>query len=186
MAAAPIQTTGAPAASTIAPGVIFRVELSGAIPSYVPTNIFREKLIQQLQLRGLDVDRIEVTGGYGITSRDYSAVCWVKTHVRMDARAVISTVKSAAEGAGSYTPTASIPDVGMIAQPTIAPGPIDALANALVTVGQSVGTAAKNVAEAPKDLKDVILWVSLGIVVIVGLVAFGPNIGGIAKAATRR
>jgi len=172
MAAALIATT------SLLPGQRVTVEIGGSLPVYLTDSIFRERLTNQLQMSGLNVERITIESGYGVVSRDYRAVAIVTTLTQSRVYGVIGQVTSAVEGAGSYSPTVTVPAIGQAPQVAPAPGPI---ATAAGRVLDALGTAAEGIAETPGALFSTTKLVVVGIVVIAALVAFGPNLRGIAR-----
>ena len=151
----------------IAPGAPTNVELAGALPSYLPGAIFRESLKGQLTVRGFRLVTADVTTGYGVISHDYQARLTIAALAQMKAAEMRGQVEDAAISAGSYDPTCTITSIGETAQPKLEPGAIDDLLGGL--------------ARAPGNLFGSVNLIVIGLVVIVGLVAFGPNIKDIAR-----
>jgi hypothetical protein len=151
----------------VAPGAPVNVELSGSLPGYFPVSIFRDNLVDYLTMRGFRTITAEASSGYGVISHDFTARLTIASLAQMKAADMRGQVKSAAEDAGATQAVVSIPSIGEKAQPTIAPGAIDDLVGGLARV--------------PGNLFSSINLVVIGLVVIVGLVAFGPNVKSIAR-----
>lgn len=172
--------TMSPAATTAIPaGSRVTVELSGALPSYLPDSIFREDFGNQLRMQGLNVETLTISSGYGLTSRDYKATAVLTTLAPNKVSGVLALVTSAAENARSYTPNVTMPSVGMAEQPNVQQGTITKTIDDIIT---ALGTAAKGVADAPDQLFSTTKLIVIGIVVIAAVVAFGPNLRGIGRA----
>lgn len=160
------------------------------------TSIFRDALDTQLVMQGFRVLSIEIESDWGYPERGYTATVTIAPLASMTTDRVVAAIRAAANTAGGYMPTVTLTSHGEAAQaPTsstvggLAGSVLDA-ANGIVQgvggLGRGVGAAATNVADVTKDLKTVLIVASIGLVVIVGFVAFGPNTGAVARAAARR
>ena len=165
---------------TIGPGTRVDLSISGALPIYLPDNVFRESLTNELLMQGLTPITVSVRSAYGLTSRDYTASVSVKPLAQSRVSAIVGQVRSALERAGSYSPVITVPAIGDPAQQAVTPSVVESAVNQIIN---AVGTATQNVADAPKDLFRGINVLAIGIVVIVALVAFGPNVKAIARSA---
>lgn len=172
-------TTAVPAGSRVT------IQFSGAIPVYLPDNVFKESFANQLRLVGLDIESITLASNYGLTSRDYSGVVVVRTGVPGKISGLAGLVTSAAENAGSYTPTVTIAELGQSDQPAIVPSTVDNAINDLAGLFHkltgALGTAAEGVAKTPGEVATVSKLLIVGVVVLVAFVAFGPNLRGVGS-----
>ena len=151
----------------VAPGAPVNVELAGAVPVFYTAAVFRSNLITQLTMRGFRTITAEVNTGYGLASKDYTAKLTLAALAQMKVAEMRGQVASAAEDAGSYSATVSVPSIGELAQPELAPSIVD----------EGIGGLLK----VPGNLFGSVNLIVIGLVVIVGLVAFGPNVKDIAR-----
>jgi len=172
-------TTAVPAGSAVT------IQLSGSLPAYYTDDIFKENLANQLRTVGLDVDVITISSGYGVISREYTGSVQVRTAVPGKVSGLAGLVTSAAENAGSYTPTVTIPSIGQAEQPALPGGVLDTAANDVLglfhNLTDALGTAAKGIAKTPEEAASVSKLLIVGLVVLVALVAFGPNLRGVGS-----
>ncbi len=167
-------------------GAHIALEASGSVPVYYPDSVLRENLNKQLLMMGLVVETLTVTSGYGIATRNYVASMTVRVQAATNVAAVVGIVRDALEGAGSYTPTVTVPSIGEPEQPKLPTGGIGtAVEKTLEELIAGVGTAGKGLAESPSRLFTGINVLAIGLVVIVALVAFGPNVKSLAGAVPR-
>jgi hypothetical protein len=155
-------------------------EIAGSLPSYVSDAVFRESLTQQLTMAGFVVETIKIQSGYGVASRDYKATVTMRTLAGMQTSNLIGMVRDACEGARSYTPQVTIPSIG---QPSQSGPDAGVIGKTLEQIIGGVGGVAEGLGKAPDNLFRGINVLAIGLVVIVGLVAFGPNIKSVARAA---
>jgi len=167
------------ATTAIVAGSRVSLEISGALPVYLPDATFREALANQMRMAGFNVETLSISSAYGFTSRDYTGKAVITTLAPSRVSSVIALMSSAAENAGSYTPNVSVPSVGQAAQPELDRGVIGQTVEDLFT---SIGVAAKGVAGAPEQLFSTTKLIIVGIVVLGALIAFGPNLRGIGRA----
>lgn len=164
----------------IAAGSLVTMEISGAYGRTRNEATFREALAQQLVMCGLAVKSITIqTGGVieniiggNILQTPYKVTATVQTmaaYTRLSN--LLGLVGQAVENAGSYTPTISVPAIDNVSQP--APQ---------VNAGL-LGELAEGLVQAPARLFTSVNLVVVGLVVVVALVAFGPNIKSIAGRA---
>lgn len=165
---------------TIGPGTRVDLSISGSLPTYLPDGIFRERLIDQVTMQGLRVLNLTISSGYGLTSRDYTAALAAAPLAQSHVATIVGQVRTALEYAGSYSPVITVPAVGEPEQPKITPSMIE---SAVTTVINATAKAAENVADSPKDFFRGVNVIVIGIVVLAALVAFGPNIKDVARAA---
>jgi hypothetical protein len=158
------------------------VQAAGTIAVILTDSIFRERVTQQLQMAGYIPETMKIDSGYGVIERDFTMTITLRTQAPTTVSNLVGSMASALEKAGSYSPLITIPSIGQPAQ-TRMPGAIDAIAD---TVGSSLGNLAETASEVPGRLLGSVNLVIVGIVVLGALIAFGPNIGKIAGAATRR
>lgn len=151
------------------------VELSGSVGAFKTDANFKQVLIQQLQMQALNVESVVLTSTYGLGEREYKAQVTVVTMAPNNVSSLIAAVATAAEGAGSYTPAVSIPSIGQAAQPNVSPGLTGGLIDA-------VGDAAEGISDVPRALFTGINVIVVGLVVIVAIIAFGPNVKDVARA----
>lgn len=168
--------------TALVPGSRLTIEVTGSVAVIRTDSIFREAIVQQLTMIGLIPETVKITSGYGLIERDYKAVITLRTQAPTSTVSVIGNVSSALEKAGSYSPLITIPSIGQPGQ-AIDSGAIDKIVN---TVGQATGTLVKTASELPDRALGSVNLIIVGIVILGAFIAFGPNIGGIAKAATRR
>lgn len=156
--------------------------------------VFREAFTLQLTAQGFRVLAIEIDTDFGLVSRDYVATVTLSPLASMSDSAVVAAVRRAAEIAGSWTPVVTATSSGEAAQKPIPANVVQATAQSAVDavsgilkgvggLGEGVGKAADNVADLTKDLKTVLIVAAVGLVIIVGFIAFGPNVGKVARAA---
>lgn len=169
---------GALATTAIVPGQRLTIEIGGSIPVYLPDSAFREDLTNQLRMQGLDVERVDVTSSYGFTSRDYKAIVVAQTLAPSKVSSVIAQAATAAENAGSYSPTATIPSIGQAAQADIKKNIVEQTVGDLL---EAIGVAGKNVAKAPEEFFSTTKLIVIGLVVIAGFIALGPNLRGLGR-----
>lgn len=167
--------SGTSATHAITPGARVTVELSGDVGAFTPDANFRSALILQLQMQGFNVESVLVTSDYGLGSRSYKAQVTLRTQAPINVSGLIAAVASAAEQAGSYTPAVSIPSIGQAPQPNVKPG----LTGSLI---DSVGDAVEGISDVPRALFSGINVIVVGLVVIVAVIAFGPNVKDVARA----
>lgn len=153
-------------------------EMTGSLPVYLPDAIFRESLTNQIRMQALNVETITIESAYGLTSRDYHGRVIVTTLAPSNVSSVTAAITTAAERAGSYSPRVTVPSAGQTTQPAVAPSVIE---KTIADIIEGVGTAAKGIAEAPDQLFTTSKLIIVGIVVIVALVAIGPNLRGIGS-----
>lgn len=169
-------------------GGLVTCEASGSLPVYISDSVFREDLTQQLTMMGFKVETLAITSGYGFSSRDYKVEIKVRTRAATLVSNISGLIYDALEGARSYSPQVTITHaetqsgdvIRETSQPTPAPSQIETTINDLLA---GLGSAGKGLGETPDKLFKGINLIVIGLVVIVGLVAFGPNIRDIAKVA---
>jgi hypothetical protein len=166
---------GTSATHAITPGARVTVELSGAMGTGYRDEVFKTNLVVYLQMQGLNVESVLVTSEYGIGARAYKAQVIVRTQAPSNVSSLIAAVSTAAEQAGSYTPAVSIPSMGQAPQPNVKPG----LTGSLI---DSVGDAVEGISDVPRALFSGINVIVVGLVVIVAVIAFGPNVKDVARA----
>jgi len=174
----------------LAPGTVIRFSVRAAIPSYLPTAIFRERFLRQLSMFPLTVKALAIEAGFGVTSRDYTADVTV-TNLAFVAAAssLVGDVRSAAEAAGSYTPTISVPSIGEPAQAAIerstVEGAVDRILGAVGTAAEGIAQVPKGVTDLPGQAQTAIIVVVVGIVALVGFIALSPTGPALAGRVTR-
>jgi hypothetical protein len=173
----------------ITPGARVSAEVAGSFNSFTNSaNTFRGKFKLQLQMLGLDVERIDIEVGGAVeriitlqmwTEEDYKASLLIKTNAPMNDTSLVATIMSAAEQAGGLSGTAvTLTNRGQVGQPLPSSDP-----GILGTAIRSVGEALEGVAKVPEAVAKLPTYLIVGLVVIVALVAFGPNVKAIARAA---
>jgi hypothetical protein len=143
-------------------------------------------LIQQFEMQGFRVAVLTVTTlgileqvvSVGISVREYRARVELRPYATMMPDRIVAAVRDAAEGSGSYTPAVSIPSLGQSAQPDLQ-SPSGALGAAVSAVQDALG----GIGALPREVATVSKLLIVGVVVLVGFVAFGPNVQSIARAA---
>lgn len=168
--------------TAIGAGQRVTVNARGTVAVIRTDSIFREAITQQLTMAGYIPETVKLTSGYGLIERDYVAVITFRTQATTTTPALVGAVASALEKAGSYSPLITIPSFGQPAQ-SQEPGAMDAIAGQL---GSTLGDLAETAGKAPGQLLGSVNLIIVGIVILGAFIAFGPNIGGIAKAAVRR
>jgi hypothetical protein len=166
-----------------------QVHLAGALSLFRTAAVFREGLIQQLTMRGYRPDAVSVdTLGVlehltsaNLSTRDYRASLTIRPYASTLAQTVIGDVQSAAEGAGSYTPTVTIPSLGHVDQPPIVTDGDTWLGAIVGGVSRGVGAAAEGIGRLPGEVPRTAMLLIVGIVVLVGFVAFSPLGAGVAR-----
>ena len=173
------------AATAVPAGSRVTAQFSGTVPVYLTDSTFRENFANQLRTLGLDVESVTIDSQYGIGTRDYRAVVVFRTAIPGKVSGYLGYVTSAAENAGSYTPTVTIPDIGESEQPPLSPSALDQIfgtsGQLLKDVAEALGTASKGIAKTPEEVAGLSKLVIVGLVVLVALVAFGPNLRGIGS-----
>jgi hypothetical protein len=167
----------------VAPNVDITLEVGGSYASYLVESIFRERFAQQLITQGFRVMRVTVEAGYGVISKDYRAEVVIRSLAQQKLNDIVSRVATAAEKAGSYTPTVSVPAVGESPQASAPKGLPDDIVDALGAIVRGAGTAVEGAGSTVAALPRVTTLLLVGIVVVVALVAFGPNVPSVARAA---
>ena len=148
------------ATQKVTAGARLTIQVAGELPPWLSDGVFKERLTLQLEMAGFDVDTIEMSSSYGMTSRGWKGTIAARFNAITNVSNIIANVRGAAERAGSYRPTATIPSYGQPDQPD----PKNTLPDLLSKPFQTINL------------------VVIGIVVLVGFLAFGPNVGKIAGA----
>lgn len=174
----------------ITPGARVTAEVAGTFNSLANSvNTFRSKIKLQLQLAGFDVEAVDVTGEGLLesvitlsvwTEESYRARIVLRTNAPLNDNSLVSMIVNAVEGAGGFSGTA----VTLVSRGQVPQSPIPASDPGVIgTAIRSVGTALEGVAEIPSAVAKLPTLLVVGLVVIVALVAFGPNVKALARAA---
>jgi hypothetical protein len=168
-------------ATTIAPGTTIHISAAGTFRALLShtDSTFRGALIDQLLMQGFDVLTVQLETDWGVWERSYTVTIAARPLGSTSTAAVLGQVRTALEQAGSESPTVTITSAGQPAQPAVLPGVIGGTLEDLIS---GVGTLGGNLADLPKDLTRTVNLVVIGLVALVAFVAFGPNVGSIARA----
>lgn len=144
---------------------------------------FEEKFRLNLIAMGFDTPSIDLTVKGGLDkliggdwiSEPYTAIVKVRLGVPSITRANLTGyVVAAAEKAGSYTPGVSVVSAGESSQPDLKQE-----AGLLGDLLAGLGSLAKAPGNILEEVPGFSYTLVIGIVIIVGLIAFGPNLKGV-------
>jgi hypothetical protein len=158
------------------------IEIGGELPPWLFDNVFKGQFQTQLEMYGFDVDTLDVTSKVsGVSSRGFKATLVARYGASSNVSSIVGAIRSCAERAGAWTPTATIPSYGQPTQidpASMVPGALGTLAE---NIAAGLGSFVKGAGEAPERVFSTITLVIVGVVVIAGFIAFGPNVGALGK-----
>ncbi len=169
-------TQAVPAGATVA------IKMAGSLPVYLYDAAFKERLQIQMEMQGFTVDTLAIDSNAGLITRDWTGTAQARFAARSSVDGIVSAVRTAAENAGSYSPTATIPAYGQVDQLELPGGTLD---HVLGSTASGLGAALEGLGQIPKAVANLPVILVIGIVALVALVAFGPNVKHIARAVPR-
>lgn len=167
--------------SIVGPGQRITVEVAGSISVWRTDAVFREALLQQILMQGFTPETVEINSGYGVSTKSYTARIVLSPLAQVKLATIIAGVARAAEGAGSYTPTVTVPAIGQAVQlPIASDGFVDAVVGTATQVVKGAGHAVEGAGKTINALPSVATLLIIG-VVILGVFVVAPNAKEFAK-----
>lgn len=171
------------ATQAIPAGATATVKVAGSLPVYLDDATFKNNWQIQLEMQGFTIDTIAVQGNYGVISRDWAGSFVGRYAARSSVDGIVAATKTAAENAGSFGTTATIPSYGQPDQPTLG---ADAFSNVANSLGQGLSGLFEGIGSTAKAIPQIPILLIGGIVILGALIAFGPSFKGTGKAVAAR
>lgn len=178
------------AGQVVPAGAIFTARLAGSIPTYLTAAVYKNNLQVQLLMQGISVDALTVDTNTGVITHDYTGTLRGYYSAKTSVDGIVSMVRTAAENAGSYAPTASVISYGQADQPTLPNSAFDDVGNSIVDavsgLFKGLGGLFRGVGASAEEVPKLPYLLVGGIVLLGAFIAFGPTFKGAGKAAASR